>query len=118
MRCFTILCTLGWISEVGESTTKKAAKREVAFKVLEKLKSLGEEDLKSLENPDARRRIKENDEEDGEEEADVLEEGSEEKGDGSMGVWNGDDVAQVPQVASDLSLKLNDLEINSGSREQ
>ena len=40
---------LGWISEVGESTTKKAAKREVAFKVLEKLKSLGEEDLKSLE---------------------------------------------------------------------
>jgi len=118
MRCFTILCTLGWISEVGESTTKKAAKREVAFKVLEKLKSLGEEDLKSLENPDARRRIKENDEEDGEEEADVAEEASEEKGDGSMGVWNGDDVAQVPQVASDLSHKLNDLEINSGSREQ
>ena len=30
----------------------------------------------------------------------MVEEGSEEKGDGSMGVWNGDDVAQVPQVGS------------------
>lgn len=39
---------VGWIKETGEGTTKKSAKREVAHRVLETLKSCTPEQLDTL----------------------------------------------------------------------
>lgn len=105
MRMFTIRCELGHIKKTAESPTKKSAKRDASHLVLEELKTLSDPELLQLKNTERMKKEKEARSEsesivkvdideakviegsaEGIKEEDKVE--GEEKGDGSMGVWN------------------------------